>query len=123
MRIESSVISLSWIPLGAMEGAGTELAFRLGIAHYDPPPPEVLEDLEALKVADRFRFANDLRAWIEVDDGRIVDYGHAGGGLIGATTSAGESSSPHGVRCISVSRNQRSKSIRPVLATSLPSWS
>jgi hypothetical protein len=86
LRIESSVTSLSWIPLGAMEGAGTELAFRLGIAHYDPPPPEVLEDLEALKVADRFRFANDLRAWIEVDDGRIVDYGHAGGGLIGATT-------------------------------------
>ena len=40
-----------------------------------------------------------------------------------ATTSAGESSSPHGVRCISVSRNQRSKSIRPVLATSVPSWS
>ena len=38
MRIESSVISLSWIPLGAMEGAGSELAFRLGIAHYDPPP-------------------------------------------------------------------------------------
>ncbi|HJW59501.1 MAG TPA: hypothetical protein VJ931_07690, partial [Actinomycetota bacterium] len=69
MRIESSVISLSWIPLGAMEGAGSELAFRLGIAHYDPPPPEVLEDLQALKDADRFRFANELRAWIEVEDG------------------------------------------------------
>ena len=37
-----------------------------------------------------------------------------------ATTSAGESSSPQGVRCSSVSRNQRSKSIRPVLATSVP---
>jgi hypothetical protein len=87
LRIESSVTSLSWIPLGAMEGAGTELAFRLGIAHYDPPPPEVLEDLEALKVADRFRFANVLRAWIEVDgDGRVTDYGHSGGGQIGSTT-------------------------------------
>jgi hypothetical protein len=86
VRIESSVTSLSWIPLGAMEGAGTELAFRLGIAHYDPPPPEVLEDLEALKVADRFRFANGLRAWIEVDDGRITDFGHSGGGQIGSTT-------------------------------------
>jgi Cyclic nucleotide-binding domain len=86
LRIESSVISLSWIPLGAMEGAGSELAFRLGIAHYDPPPPEVLEDLQALKDADRFRFANELRAWIEVEDGRIVDHGHAGGGLIGSTT-------------------------------------
>jgi hypothetical protein len=86
LRIESSVTSLSWIPLGAMEGAGTELAFRLGIAHYDPPPPETLEDLEALRAADRFRFANHLQAWIEVEDGRIVDHGHAGGGLIGSTT-------------------------------------
>jgi Cyclic nucleotide-binding domain len=86
LRIESSVTSLSWIPLGAMEGAGTELPFRLGIAHYDPPPPERLEDLEALKAADRFRFANELRAWIEVEDGRIVDYGHSGGGHIGSTT-------------------------------------
>jgi hypothetical protein len=86
VRIESSVTSLSWIPLGAMEGAGTELAFRAGIAHYDPPPPDVLEDLEQLRAADRFRFANHLRAWIEVEDGRIVDHGHAGGGLIGSTT-------------------------------------
>jgi cyclic nucleotide-binding protein len=86
VRIESSVTSLSWIPLGAMEGAGSELAFRLGIAHYDPPPPDVLEDLEALRAADRFRFANDLRAWIEVEDGRIVGHGHAGQGYIGSTT-------------------------------------
>src|SRR4029453_9857829 len=86
LRIESSVTSLSWIPLGAMEGAGTELAFKLGIAHYDPPPPEKLEDLAALKAADRFRFANVLRAWIEVDDGRIVGHGHSGGGQIGSTT-------------------------------------
>jgi Cyclic nucleotide-binding domain len=86
LRIESSVTSLSWIPLGAMEGAGTELAFRLGIAHYDPPPPDVLEDLGALRAADRFRFANELRAWIEVEDGRIVGHGHAGRGHIGSTT-------------------------------------
>jgi Cyclic nucleotide-binding domain len=86
VRIESSVTSLSWIPLGAMEGAGSELAFRLGIAHYDPPPPDFLEDLEQLKAADRFRFANQLRPWIEVEDGRIVDHGHAGGGHIGSTT-------------------------------------
>jgi Cyclic nucleotide-binding domain len=86
LRIESSVTSVSWIPLGAMEGAGTELAFRLGIAHYDPPPPDVLEDLGALKAADRFRFANELRAWIEVEDGRIVGHGHSGRGHIGSTT-------------------------------------
>jgi hypothetical protein len=86
LRIESSVTSLSWIPLGAMEGAGTELAFRLGIAHYDPPPPEVLDDLARLRNEDRFRFANNLRAWIEVEDGRIVAHGHAGQGHIGSTT-------------------------------------
>jgi hypothetical protein len=86
LRIESSVTSLSWIPLGAMEGAGTELAFRLGIAHYDPPPPEVLDDLARLRNEDRFRFANNLRAWIEVEDGRIVGHGHAGQGYIGSTT-------------------------------------
>src|SRR5207247_2518141 len=57
-----------------------------GRVHIDPPPPEVLEDLDALKAADRFRVANHLRAWIEVDDGRIGDYGHAGGGQIGSTT-------------------------------------
>jgi hypothetical protein len=95
LRIESSVTSLSWIPLGAMEGAGTELAFRFGIAHYDPPPPEVLEDLEALKAADRFRFANDLRAWIEVDDdGRIADHGHADGWVWFVQTAGGHTGAP-----------------------------
>ncbi len=40
--------------------------------------------LEVLRGADRFRFANRLRGWIEVEDGRIV--GQSGGGMIGATT-------------------------------------
>jgi hypothetical protein len=44
MRIESSVTSLSWIPLGATEGF-TRLPFGLRVAHYDPPPPEALDDL------------------------------------------------------------------------------
>ncbi len=88
MRIESSVTSLSWIPSEAVRGA-MKLPFELGVSHYDPPPPDVLEDreeLEQLRVSDRFRFANELRAWMEVDDGRIVDYGHAGSGHIGSTT-------------------------------------
>ena len=71
MRIESSVTSLSWIPSEAVKGM-TRLPFDMGVAHYDPPPPDVLEDLEALRKADRFRFANALRAWIEVEDGRVV---------------------------------------------------
>jgi hypothetical protein len=58
-----------------------------GVGHYDDPPPDVISDLEALRAADKFRFANDLRAWIEVgDDGQITDAGYAGCGLIGATT-------------------------------------
>jgi hypothetical protein len=63
------------------------LAFDAGIGHYDEPPPGVLGDIEGLRAADRFRFANDLRAWIEVGaDGQIADCGYSGGGLIGATT-------------------------------------
>ncbi|HEX6597450.1 MAG TPA: hypothetical protein VF045_10970, partial [Acidimicrobiales bacterium] len=85
MRIESSVTSISWIPSEAIEGM-TKLPFDVGIAHFDDPPPDVIDDLEALRAADRFRFANELRAWIEVEDGRIVDHGHCGGGHIGATT-------------------------------------
>ncbi len=40
-----------------------------------------------LRDADRFRFANVLRAWIDVDEkGRITDYGQGGGGMMGSTT-------------------------------------
>jgi hypothetical protein len=85
MRIESSVTSLSWIPSEAIKGM-TKLPFEMGVAHYDEPPPEVIEDLDELREADRFRFANELRAWIEVEDGKIVGHGQGGGGMIGATT-------------------------------------
>lgn len=86
MRHHSSVTSLSWIPSEAVEGS-QRLAFDAGMAHYDEPPPEVIEDLEALRAADRFRFANVLSAWMEVDDaGRITDFGRDGGGLMGSTT-------------------------------------
>ncbi len=63
------------------------LAFDAGFTHYDPPPPDVIEDIEELRLADRFRFANVLRAWVEVDDaGAILDCGYDGGGLMGSTT-------------------------------------
>jgi Cyclic nucleotide-binding domain len=84
MRIESSVTSLSWIPQGAVEGFN-RLSFGLGVAHYDPPPPEVLGDLGELAANDRFRFANQLTAWIEVQNGRIMDAGQSGGGRINIT--------------------------------------
>lgn len=85
MRIESSVTSISWIPSQAIIGM-TKLPFAFGVAHYDEPPPDEIDDLGELQAADRFRFANELRAWIDVVDGQIVDYGYAGGGRIGSTT-------------------------------------
>jgi hypothetical protein len=84
-RFESSVTAVSWIPSEAIEGA-PKIPFELGITHYDQPPPDHLDDLEELRRTDRFREANELRAFIEVEDGRIVDQGYLGGGHIGATT-------------------------------------
>jgi hypothetical protein len=85
MNIRAAVTSISWIPSEAIAGA-TKLPFETGVAHYDPPPPDLIEDLEELRRADRFRFANEVHGWIEVKDGRIVDYGQSGRGLIGSTT-------------------------------------
>ncbi len=87
MRIESSVTSVSWIPSESMTGP-LRVPVDLGVGHYDDPLPDHIDDLEALRQADRFRFANELRAWIEVEDGRIVDYGYSGGGHMGSTTLA-----------------------------------
>jgi hypothetical protein len=86
MRYERSVTSLSWIPSEAIAG-GTRLAFDSGVAHYDEPPPDRLGDLEELRKADRFRFANRLAAWVEVDgSGAITDAGYSGVSMIGSTT-------------------------------------
>jgi Cyclic nucleotide-binding domain len=86
MRYESCVTSLSWIPSEAVTGT-TRAFFDAGFTHYDEPPPAVLGDIEELRAAHRFRFANLLRAWIDVDgSGRITAGGYGGGGLMGATT-------------------------------------
>ena len=57
MRIQSSVTSISWIPSEAIRGV-TKLPFEMGLAHYDDPPPDHIDSLEALREADRFRFCN-----------------------------------------------------------------
>ncbi len=87
MRFDACVTSLSWIPSEAVTGIN-KAVFGSGFTHYDDPPPDVIEDLEALRAADRFRFANNLVGWIEVENGVIVDAGYAGGCLMGATTVA-----------------------------------
>jgi hypothetical protein len=50
--------------------------------HYDDPPAEQLKDLDAAVGPEGARFANELRAWIEVDGGRITGYGQGGGGRV-----------------------------------------
>jgi Cyclic nucleotide-binding domain len=84
-RHEGLVTSLSWIPTEAIEGA-QRLAFDSGITHYDVPPPAQDMDVEALRDEDRFRFANELRAFVTTDgEGHIVDCGYLGRGLMGST--------------------------------------
>jgi hypothetical protein len=85
MRIESSVTSISWIPSEAISSLA-KVPFEKGITHYDEPPPDKVTDLEELRRADRFRFANELRGFIEVEDGRITGSGQSGSGHIGSTT-------------------------------------
>lgn len=89
MRIVRSVTSVSWIPSEAIGGM-MRMPFDRGVTHYDEPPPDSIgpggSGLDALREADRFRFANHLRAWVEVEGTTITGYGYAGGGMMGSTT-------------------------------------
>ena len=91
MRIEHSVTSISWIPSTSMKGIGG-VAIKVGVAHDDPPPPDMLgadvdAGLQELIANDRLRFANHLRAAVEVgDDGTITGAQYLAGGRIGSTT-------------------------------------
>jgi hypothetical protein len=84
MRFQSSVTGVSWIPSESVSGM-FKAGFAVGASHFDDPPPEVLHDLDGLFAAEEFRFANHLAAWIKVEDGRIMDAGHAGRGYISRT--------------------------------------
>jgi len=88
MRIESSVLSISWIPSEAVTGLPKQF-FEVGVTHYDEPPPDEVTsetELEELRTSGRFRFANLLAAYIVVEDGRVVDAGYSGGGRMGITS-------------------------------------
>ena len=84
-RHVATATCLSWIPPTAVQGVFS-LPFGLGIAHYDRPPPDELPDVEELLAADAIRFASQLHAWIEVEDGRIAAHGMSGQGRLGSTT-------------------------------------
>jgi hypothetical protein len=81
VRHESSVTSVSWIPSAAITGV-TKAPFEIGMTHYDDPPPDSLVDLDRVVGPNGARFANELRAWIDVEDGRIVSHGQSGAGRI-----------------------------------------
>jgi hypothetical protein len=89
VRIESSVTAVSWVPLDCVEG-GQRLAFHVGAAQYDDPPPQRLDDLASLMAQGRVRLANQLRGYAEVSDGRIVASGQSGQGWVGASREAAD---------------------------------
>jgi len=86
LRLESSVSSVSWIPSEAISESVPKVPFAIGSVHFDAPPPDHLDDVAAFVAADRCRLANQLSAWIDVQDGAITDCGHTGRGYIGALT-------------------------------------
>lgn len=88
MRYESTVTSLGWIPSEAIDGM-MRLPIDVGVGHYDPPPPDFVDDdiVARLIADDAIRFVNRLTAWIEVEDGEIVDAGYSGRGVVGSTTA------------------------------------
>ena len=84
MHIESSVTSVSWIPSAAITGI-TQVPFGLRVTHYDDPPPDEWKDLDSVLGPEGARFANTLRAWVDVEDGKITGHGQSGGGRVSST--------------------------------------
>lgn len=84
MKIQSSVTAISWIPYEAVKGF-LAVPFAMGLAHYDEPLPSRLDDLDEWHRKDLFRECNELKGWIEVEDGKITAWGQHGGGRIGVT--------------------------------------
>ena len=90
MRLNATTTSLSWIPSDSVWGP-LKLGFDLGLSHWDQPMPDRLgdvADIDALHEAGRFRFANILQGWVDVEEGRIVGhgFGERSGLVMGETT-------------------------------------
>jgi len=90
MRHTATVTSMSWIPSDSLRGA-LKTGMDLRLSHWDKPLPDTLsgpDELHELCRHDKFRFANLLSVWAEVEDGRVVDAGvDPGSGLVmGANT-------------------------------------
>src|SRR5689334_25339865 len=90
MRVEATATSMSWIPSESV-WSGMRRGFELGLAHWDDPLPDAVDlphEVHDLCRRDRFRFANLLSVWADVEDGRITGAGyHDSSGLVmGSTT-------------------------------------
>jgi hypothetical protein len=88
MRFEHVVTTVSWIPSEAVTGMPRSVFDMFKVAHYDDPPPDVIDNLDSMAESDSFRFANRLGAWIDVQDGKITAAGYAphSGVVMGSTT-------------------------------------
>ena len=84
MQYKSSVTAVSWIPAEAVKGF-FGVPFEMGMAHYDEELPDSLGNLDEWQRKDLFRECNELKGWIDVQDGKIVSFGQDGGGRIGVT--------------------------------------
>jgi len=90
VRVEATVLSMSWIPTDSLKGA-LKAGMDLRLSHWDEPLPDRIagaDEVQEMSHHDKFRFANVLSAWAEVEDGRVVDAGtHSTSGLVmGSTT-------------------------------------
>src|SRR4051812_23069805 len=90
MRVEATVVSMSWIPTDSLKGA-LKTGMDLRLSHWDAPLPDHVsgaEQVHELCRDDKFRFANLLSVWADVEDGQVREAGlHEGSGLVmGATT-------------------------------------
>jgi hypothetical protein len=67
MRVESRVLSVSWVPSDVVTRAA-RLPFVRALPGVDEPPPDELVDPGPLLADGRIRQANELRAWVEFDE-------------------------------------------------------
>jgi hypothetical protein len=90
MRIHATGTTMSWIPSESLSGP-LKLGMSLRLSHWDQPLPDQVsgtQEVQELCRLDRFRFANVLAGWAEVEGERIVDAGfdEASDLVMGSTT-------------------------------------
>jgi len=90
MRIHATGTTMSWIPSESLTGT-LKLGMNLGVSHWDQPLPDQIPGTTAVQELcklDKFRFANVLSGWAEVEDGHVVDagFGDDSNLVMGSTT-------------------------------------